>query len=229
MSYIRWGTPLGLSYAAATGEADPMDGYVAWHRLGPEQRQTEADRQSAALSTWYIYWDASSDDELGRNGQLLAVWHTANREHPLMDYQELRSIADHDAWDLIPGFAETTHPLDIASLQNCVREWLADVEKDYPPAEAMSRRQLADYCHTKIRRHLAEFTDGGRDDTVLYALSNTVRMRAISRRAVADHDPDAGYIVGICAEATASVNAAAAQTGIMPLAPVAESENDTAW
>ena len=99
-----------------------------------------------------------------------------------MDYQELRSIADHDAWALIPGFTDTTHPLDIASLQNCVREWLSDVEKDYPPAEAMSRRQLADYFHTKIRRHLAEFKDGGRDDTVLYALGNTVRMRAISRR-----------------------------------------------
>ena len=70
MSYIPWGTPLGLSFAAATGEADPMDGYIAWHHLGPEQRQTEADRQGAALSTWYIYWDTGSDDALGRNGQL---------------------------------------------------------------------------------------------------------------------------------------------------------------
>lgn len=225
MSYIRWGTPLGLDVAAATSATDPVDGYLAWHQLSPEQRQAKADRQDAVLSSWYIYWDFSSEDELGRNGQLLAVWHAANGARPIMDYQELRRIADHDGWAVIPGFDETVHPLDIARLKGCIRDWLADVEQDYPPTDAMSRRQMVECLHAKVQRRLDELGNEDCDDAILRALSNVVGMRAISRRAVANHDPDAGHIAGICAEATASVNAVAPQAGIIPLAPV---ENDTA-
>ena len=208
MSYSRWSTPLGLDTRQATGATDPTESYIAWHSMSQADRMAELNRQGAIVSEWYIYWDVASDNGLGRNGQQLAVWHAGTCEYPLMDYQELRRIAGRDAWELIPGYEETAHPRDRQNVRDCVRQWLADVEDEFPAVAPLTRRELAEHYQHKAQ---ALIRDAGAGDgfAVMHAYSAVTRVTEIARRAAADRDPDADYIAGIAVTARRAADTAA--------------------
>ena len=208
MSYSRWSTPLGLDTSQATGETDPTESYIAWHSMSQADRMTELNRQGAVLSEWYIYWDAASDNSLGRNGQLLAVWHAGSDELPLMDYQELRRIAGRDAWEPIPGYEQTAHPRDRQNLRDCVHQWLADVEEEFPETAPLTRRELAEHYQREAQARI-QSANAGDDYAIAYAYSAVMRVTEIARRAAADCDPDADYIAGIAVTARRAVDTAA--------------------
>ena len=210
MSYSRWSTPLGLDTRQATGETDPTESYIAWHSMSQADRMAELNRQGAILSEWYIYWDTASDQSLGRNGQLLAIWHAGTVEYPPIDYQELRRIADRDAWHLIPGYEQTSHPLDRQNVRNCVHEWLADVEDEHPDVAPLTRREMAEHYQRKAQARIQD-ADAGDHHAILPAYSAVLRMKEIALRA-ADSDPDAHYIASIALIARTAVDASSKVT-----------------
>lgn len=208
MSYSRWATPLGLDTRQATGETDPTESCIAWHSMSQADKMAELNRQGAIVSEWYIYWDAASDNSLGRNGQLLAVWHAGTGEYPLMDYQELRRIAGRDAWELIPGYEQTAHPRDRQNLRDCVHHWLADVDDAFPAVAPLTRRQLAEHYQRKAQSHIRD-GNAVAGIAVMHAYSAVTRITEIARRAAADRDPDADYIAGIAVTARRAADTAA--------------------
>ena len=196
MSYSRWSTILDLDLTEATGEADPVNASVAWWSLSETDRFAEMERQGAVASGWYIYWDASSDNDIGCNGQLLAVW-PVRGDCLLMDYRELRRIANRGDWNFIPGYADTAHPRDQRNLRDCVWQWLADVEDEFPPAPALSRRQRVQHYGRKAQDSLRADDSGpdGNDHFGLWrARVSLHRMRDLARWARAAGDPDAAEI-----------------------------------
>ena len=208
MSYSRWSTPLGLDTRQATGETDPTESYIAWHSMSQADRMAELNRQGAVLSEWYIYWDVASDNSLGRNGQLLAVWHAGTGEYPLIDYQELRRIAGRDAWELIPGYEQTADPRDRQNVQDCVRQWLAEVDDEFPAVAPLTRRELAEHYQHKAQARI-QCANAGEVFAVMHAYSAVTRITEIARRAAADRDPDADHIAGIAVTARRAVDTAA--------------------
>ena len=208
MSYSRWSTPLGMDTRRATGETDPIESYIAWQSMSQDAKTSELQRQGAILSEWYIYWDTASDNGLGRNGQLLAVWHAGTGEYPLIDYQELRRIAGRDAWELIPSYEQTAHPRDRQNVRDCVREWLADVEDEFPAVAPLTRRELAEHYQRKALAWIQD-ANSGNNFAILHAHSAVMRVTEIARRAAADRDPDADHIAGIALNARTAADTAA--------------------
>ena len=200
--------PLGLDTRRATGETDPIESYIAWHSLDQKARAAELQRQGAVLSEWYIHRDSASDHSLGRNAQRLAVWHAGSDELPLMDYQELRRIACRDAWELIPGYEQTAHPRDRQNLRDCVYQWLADVEEEFPETAPLTRRELTEHYQREAQARI-QGANAGDDYAIAHAYSAVMRVTEIARRAAADRDPDADYIAGIAVTARRAVDTAA--------------------
>lgn len=149
MAFSRWGQPLGIDLKMVTGHEDAVDAIVAWQRLDLEGRERIAAEQGGVLSGWYIFAHNDSDDTIGRAGQLLAVWKAGNEELPLINYGELRTVADNDEWHLVPGFDPDDHGLDIAHLKRCVTDWLAEVEEEFPPEPWLSAVALAEHWATR--------------------------------------------------------------------------------
>lgn len=73
---------------------------------------------------WYIYWDCSSGDT--RDTQLLAIWHVSDGKHPLYSYKELKNNREK-VWQDI---ASRTTPTDRISFDECIDDFLRDVEND---------------------------------------------------------------------------------------------------
>lgn len=200
MSYSRWSTPLSVDLQAATVQDEPTDAFIAWHGLSHDERIAEAEHQGGTTSRWYIYWDASSDDQLGRNGQLLAVWYAGHDDMPLIDYRELRNINDHEDWHLLPGFNPDDHPLDVQNVKNCIQAWLAEVEETFPEAPNLTRMELATHWRDRAQVHNGLSRDTAHDDPTqsfshaMTALCAAERTQEIARRALADQDPAADCI-----------------------------------
>ena len=200
MSYSRWSTPLGVDLQAATVQDAPTDAFIAWHGLSHEERIAEAKRQGGTTSRWYIYWDASSDDQLGRNGQLLAVWYAGHDDMPLIDYRELRNITDHETWRLLPGFNPDDHPIDVQNVKDCIRAWLEEVEETFPDAPTLTRLELATHWRDRAQVHNGLSRDTAHDDPpqsfshAMTALCAAARTQEIARRALAGQDPAADSI-----------------------------------
>ena len=125
-----------------------------------------------------------------------------------MDYQELRRIAGRDAWELIPGYEQTAHPRDRQNVRDCVHQWLADVEEEFPPAEPLTRRELAEHYQHKAQAHIRD-ANAGDGFAAMHAYSAVTRVTEIARRAAADRDPDADYIAGIAVTARRAADTAA--------------------
>lgn len=207
MAYLRWGAPLNFDAGLATGETDPVNAFVAWTAKSREERQADLKRQGASASEWYIYWDAASDNSLGRNGQLLAVWHAGSADLPLIDYQELRRIADRDAWKLIPGYSPDQDALNRQALQNAVREFLSEVEDEYPPTPPQSRRELAEH----FRQTMQQQAQAGASSALTNYLRQAniaARIKELAQRAAADADPETDSIAALADQARATALAA---------------------
>ena len=212
MSYTRWGAPIGVDLQAATARDAPTAAFIAWHNQSVEEQIAEAERQGGTTSRWYIYWDASSDDELGRNGQLLAVWYAGHHDMPLIDYRELRNITDRTAWHLLPGFNPQDHPLDVQNVKDCILAWLDEVEEEFPEAPALTRLELATHWRDRAQVHDGLSRDTADDDSsqrfshAMTALCAASRTREIAQRAQADQDPAAEHIARMAVAIRAATN-----------------------
>ena len=99
------------------------------------------DSQRGYFSSSYVYWHISSDDNQGREGQLL--WVGSNRARAFKDwgtytYDEVKFIATRGRWADIPGYAQCQDPRDYHHLAEAIREWLAEVKDCFPDPAATS-------------------------------------------------------------------------------------------
>ena len=159
MSYSRWSTSLGVDLKTATGADSNTEALMAWLKMTTAERQTEAERQGGTTSKWYIYWDDASCDDLGRQGQLLAIWYAGFGQYPLNDYTELSQVASTEAWEHILGFNPDDHPLDVKNVKDCIREWLAEVEEAFPEQTTTTRLEAAQKWNEKAQRHIQNSHD----------------------------------------------------------------------
>ena len=197
MAYSRWGQPLGVNLSEATRKDDAVDASIAWFQMPQVDRDVQTARQGGSASRWYIFWHTESDDSLGRFGQLLAVYKAGHGENPLIDYGELKVIAETDRWSLIPGYLDDDHPLDRENLKQCVAEWLSEVEEmDFPERPAPTRLELAQHWLEKARGMWSECRRKlQRDEPVnlgdgMEIMATTVRVQEIASRAAASEDSE---------------------------------------
>ena len=177
MSYTRWGS--AVAYTTPAGETDHF------------------------ASEWYIYWDVASDDSLGRNGQLLACWRSLD-ELPLIDYQELSRINQTASWNLIPGYEECESVQNRRHLKKCVREWLAEVESEYPTVPPQSRLEMAGILKKKQQEQLA---DSGNNMAGYRAAMLAERIAELGRQATAWNSSDREAIAELAATAKSEAEA----------------------
>ena len=101
-------------------------------RLSRKERQRELEREHRFTSSWYVFYHSVSDRSQGRDGQVLAVWSCRAPDFPLMTYRELKEIDLKNKWFLIPGFDRCTDHRDCLHVADCVRDWLEEVEEEFP-------------------------------------------------------------------------------------------------
>lgn len=159
MSYSRWSTSLGVNLKIATGTDNNTEAFIAWMQMTMADRQAETERQGGTSSKWYIYWDSASHDDFGRHGQLLAVWYAGIGQYPLIDYTELSQVASNEAWENIPGFNPNDHPLDVKNVKDCIREWLKEVEEEFPEQPTPTRLETAQKWTEKAQQHIQNSDD----------------------------------------------------------------------
>ena len=187
MSYSRWSTSLGINLKTATSTDNNTEAFIAWMEMTTADRQAETERQGGTASKWYIYWDNASYDGLGRHGQLLNVWYAGIGRFPLIDYTELSQVASTEAWERIPGFNPDDHPLDVKNVEDCIMEWLKEVEEAFPEQPTPTRLETAQKWTEKAQRHI-------QNSQYLKAIQASARVSDKADWAERLHDPQAKTI-----------------------------------